>query len=92
MWQVLVEGRKHDFENFSKFLTNIILLIIPALVAMVLAICGYLGKYFSTNSSLVISLNKSLPFLTTKYCSFTVYGKLDHSLIVTGLVLYVWFI
>ncbi len=33
---------------------------------MVLAICGYLGKYFSTNSSLVISLNNSLPFLTTK--------------------------
>ena len=43
------------FENLSKFLTKVILFKIPKLVAIVLAICGYFGKYFSTKVSLLIS-------------------------------------
>ena len=45
---------------------------------------GYLGKYFATNSSFDISLNKSVPFRATKYCSLAANGKLIHSLILAA--------
>ena len=79
------------FENLSKWDTNVILGNIPALVAINVAIWGYLDKYFSTKVSFSISLNKSLSFLTTKYCFLTSNGSLIHSLIEIELFLYVWF-